>query len=240
MIRSAACSAFALLVAFSAAAQDQPASLDAVMAAIQSNDVGAVARLLDENPSLVDDRNGRGLSPLSLAAYLERSELVDIVRDRRGTPDFFEACILGDEAAVQAALEAGQDVDALAPDGFTPLGLAVFFGHPELARLLLDAGADPSLQAANGQRSGPIHAAVTRGDLATLELLLLKGADANAAQQGGLRPIHEAAASGNLSVVALVLLFGADPSAKTDDGKTAADIAREKGNARLAELIDAL
>jgi ankyrin repeat protein len=214
--------------------------LDDVMAAIRADDEAALTRLLDADPGLAGGRDAAGLSPVSLAAYMGRERMVETLRARRGTPDFFEACILGDGGAVRDALVAGQDVDAFAPDGFTALGLAVFFRHPGLAAALIEAGADVNLQARNAQGVGPIHAATARADIATLELLLAKGADPNAPQQQGVTPVHGAASVGSAAAVGLLLLYGADPAARTADGKIAAEIARERGHPGLAERLAAL
>lgn len=219
------------------AAMSQPSALGEVFAAIRADDAEALARLLDADPSLAGAREG-GLSAISFAAYMGRPALAEAVRARRGTPDVFEAAILGEVEVVRAALVAGQNVDDFAPDGFTLLGLAVFFGHPELARALIDVGADPSLRADNAQNVGPIHAAVARGDLASLEALLLAGGDPNLPQQQGVMPLHSAGHTGSAAAAGLLLLFGADPAARDAQGRTAADHAREMGHAALAERLE--
>jgi ankyrin repeat protein len=213
-----------------------PTELDSLFDAIRGGDVERVESAIAADPSLLSQRNAQGISPLSWAAYLGQVSILESLRAKRGTPDFFEACIVGDEAAVRAAMARKQNLDAFAPDGFTPVALAAFFGQPGIARLLVDAGANVDLRARNGQGVGPIHAAMARGDLRTLELLLLKGADANARQEGGYTPLHEAASSGNLPAVAMLLMYGADPRAKADDGSTPLDLARKNGHA-LAERL---
>jgi uncharacterized protein len=213
--------------------------LDPLMAAIRSGDTAAVDKLLDQDPSLLAQRDANGLSPLSLAAYAERAEMLARLRERHPQPDFWEACIVGDLGRVQQVLAAGQDVNAVAPDGFTPLGLAVFFRQPALARLLLDAGADPNARASNATRVGAVHAAVARADLATLVLLLERGADPNAAQAQQVKPLHEAAASGQTAIAATLLLYGAEAGARTEGGQTASDLARAKGFVSLAERLQA-
>jgi ankyrin repeat protein len=56
----------------------------------------------------------------------------------RGGLDIFEACALGDAECVKALLESdGRLANAVAQDGFGPLGLACFFGHEPVARMLL-------------------------------------------------------------------------------------------------------
>jgi len=68
------------------------------------------------------------------------------------SPDGFTALHLaifgGSEEAVRLLLEHGADVDALATSAIArvrPLGTAAFVGRPDLEKLLLEAGADPSL-----------------------------------------------------------------------------------------------
>jgi uncharacterized protein len=68
------------------------------------------------------------------------------------SPDGFTALHLaifgGSEEAVRLLVEHGADVDALATSDIArvrPLGTAAFVGRPDLKKLLLDAGADPSL-----------------------------------------------------------------------------------------------
>ncbi len=153
---------------------------------------------------------------------------------------FFGACIVGDVAAVRRALARGQDVDQLSPDGFTPLGLAIFFRRTEVARLLIDAGADVRLRSRNALQVAPIHSAVARGDVAMLQTSLLRGADPNQTQQRLMRPIHEAAAAGAMPIVAMLLMFGVDPAARSEDGRSAADFAAASGHAELARRLESL
>lgn len=52
----------------------------------------------------------------------------------------------GDESAVSALLSEGADVNETTSGGQTPLILAVIFGHTNLVRLLVKAGADPHVR----------------------------------------------------------------------------------------------
>lgn len=216
------------------------ADMQELLDAIQANRPDEVERLLRAQPQLAAGRSQNGLSPISLAAYLGRPALVELIRAHRGEPDFFEVCLLGEESAVRARLAAGQDVNAFAPDGFTPLGLAAYFGHAAVAKLLLDGGADVNARARNPQQVGPIHAAVSRSDVAMLQLLLKRGADPNLPQQQLFRPLHGAAANGNSTIAGLLLLFGADAAGKTAAGKGAAELAREHKHDLLAKCLEKL
>jgi uncharacterized protein len=215
-------------------------TIDQLFDAIRAHDLAKVDALISAHPSVLAERNAQGVSPLSWAAYLGQQPIVEALRVKRGAPDFYEACIVGDEGAVRAALAAGQDVNAFAPDGFTPIGLGAFFRHPEIVKLLADAGADLNLRSRNAQKVGPLHAAAARNDVQTLELLLVRGADANLPQEKLARPLHSAASNGSTVAVALLLMYGADPSAATEDGERAADIARKKGHAALAARLEGI
>jgi uncharacterized protein len=207
---------------------------------IKENDIANIRELIARNPSLLNERSKQGLSPLMYAAYMERPEIVSVLRSATSQLDFFEACMFGDTPAVQRYLARGQDINSRAADGFTPLGLAVFFRQPATARVLIEAGADINAKADNTFQVAPIHAAVARSDLTTLQLLLLRGANPNLAQQRLMKPIHEASAAGSLPMVAMLILFGADPSARNEEGKSPADFARDSGHLALSKRLELL
>ena len=53
-----------------------------------------------------------------------------------------EAAVLGEVQATRKLLGAGDLVDAVAADGFTPSHLACYFGQPEVAEILVSHDAD--------------------------------------------------------------------------------------------------
>src|SRR5256714_14012763 len=80
----------------------------------------------------------------------------------------------GDAARVASLVAAGADVNAQRGDGFTPLVLAVFFGHEEVARLLLERGADADARTRLGTTAESWAAARGFAEIARL----LRSADA--------------------------------------------------------------
>jgi hypothetical protein len=66
------------------------------------------------------------------------------------TLDVFEAAAFGRTERLRELLDEDPSrANEFADDGFHPLGLACFFGHPDAARLLLDRSADVSALSTN-------------------------------------------------------------------------------------------
>jgi ankyrin repeat protein len=213
-------------------------SAEALFAAIKVGDSGRVEELLEADPGLAGARDERGMSAVLTAAYWQQPAIVGALLAYGPALTFFEAAAAGVADRLDAALrDEPALLDAYAPDGFTALGLASFFGHAEAAALLLARGADPNRASANDMRVAPLHSAAAGSHLAVVRMLLDRGADPNADQEGGFTALHSAAQNGRPDIVALLLAHGARPDAVTDDGKTPRDLAVEEGHAAAAALL---
>jgi len=211
---------------------------DDVIDAIQKGDAARVASLLDSDRALLEARSPANVSAILLSLYHGHPEIAQLFVERGAKLSLHEACALGDSKTALGILERDPGLlDSYSDDGYPPLGLAVFFRHPELASTLIARGADVNAAAKNPQRVAPVHAAATVRDHATMRLLLDRGADPNARQQMGFTAFHSAASRGDVEMAKLLVEHGADPHAKTDDGKNAIDIAEKYGQPAFAEWL---
>ena len=210
-----------------------------LLAAVKTGDSERVRQILDREPGLARVKDAAGVSAILLAIYHGHPELVDAFLQHVEL-DFQEACAAGRRERVDYLLERDSGlVNQLAPDGYTPLGLAVFFGHDALTKHLLASGADVNAASQNAQRVTALHAAVARRNPALVKLLLDHGADPNAEQARRFTPLQGAAFHGDREIVELLLAHGADAGPKNDDGQTAADLAAECGHGELAGRLRA-
>lgn len=126
-----------------------------------------------------------------------------------------EASEAGNLQAVLDALKAGADVGAETADGWTGLHFAAAQGRADVARALLDAGANVSADTTSVRRT-PLHWAARNGRTETVHLLLRRGAATSVADTEGSAPLHLAAATaeGSAEVARLLLEVGADVAAR--------------------------
>ncbi|KAK2748394.1 hypothetical protein FQN55_004331 [Onygenales sp. PD_40] len=119
------------------------------------------------------------------------------------------------EAVMKALLESGMDPNAKTDEYcFTPLHYAMTSTQDggvkyELAKLLIDAGGNPSLTDDMGWSS--LHFAIERCDVEMIKLLLENGADLTDKTEKGDTPLRLAVRLGRKEVVTLLLEHGADP-----------------------------
>ena len=207
--------------------------------AVQKGDSKTVSALLDEDRSLLTAKSG-SVSAVVLALYHGHPEIAQLFTQRGVKLTLADACAVGDSRRALEFLDRDPSlINSYSDDGYPIVGLAIFFRHPELARALIDRGADVNAAAKNPQRVAPVHAAVTVGDHETMRSLLEHGANPNAKQEAGFTALHGAAAHGDVAMTKLLLEFGADPKARTDDGKDAAAVAEKYNQPAFVEWFRA-
>jgi ankyrin repeat protein len=211
------------------------------LGAVKKGDRPAVERMLKADPSLVSARDESGTSAVLLAHYYGKADVAAALLARAPALDVFEAATAGDAKRVAALVDADRSLtDAVAKDGYTPLGLAAFFKRRDVVKALLDRGAKPSLPSRD-QGFTPLHSAVATdaagGEREIVRLLLDAGADPNAKSREGGTPLHTAAFTGDLEIAEMLLAYGADPNATDPKGLTPLDVARDRRNVEVAALF---
>jgi hypothetical protein len=179
------------------------------------------------------------------------------------TPSLHKAAREGDADRVRKLLDAGADVNVKnANTGrlqYTPLHWAAYYGHLEIAELLISRGAD--LDAEDPDYSTPLYLAAEQGHPKVVEFLISKGAEVNVkSSRWGYTPLHRAAwgpvtlrkhfgageegtvseadLNGNyLEIVGMLLEKGAKVDVLDNDGKTPLDQAIKNSEKEIVDLL---
>lgn len=205
---------------------------------IESNQLNEIADLLNNNPALATQATSHRLSPVMLAAYYKKPEIARLIASFIPELTIFEAAALGKfEEVTLLVFKNPELVNTFSDDGFTPLGLACYFAHEEIARFLILKGAEVNVPSKNGFNVFPIHSAVAANNLSITRLLFEAGAYPNVCQKSGMAPLHSAAALGNIELIILLLEHGAEVNLRMEGGKLPADLAAEKGFNEIAEIL---
>ena len=146
---------------------------------------------------------------------------VALLASAAGDTRLSEAAMRGDRAAVRTLLSQHVDVDGSQGDGTTAMHWAAFRDDLEMAKMLVQAGANVRATTREGDIT-PLFMACKNGSAPMVELLINAGADVNGVKSNGTTPLMEAAASGSAEAVKVLLDHGANANAKeTAHGQTA-------------------
>ncbi|SFH46573.1 ankyrin repeat domain-containing protein [Pedobacter insulae] len=205
---------------------------------IEENKLAEITELLSKQPALAIAATSHHISPLLLAAYYQRPDIANAIAEFVPELTIFEACALGKfEETTLLIFKNPTSINSYSEDGFTPLGLACYFGHEEIARFLVLKGAEVNVPSKNGFNVFPIHSAVAANNINITRILFDAGAYPNVCQKSGMAPLHSAAQLGNIELIILLLEHGADVNLRMEGGKLPADLAAEKGFEEIAEIL---
>jgi len=120
-------------------------------------------------------------------------------------------------------------------DDWTLLHKAAYINSPEIAELLLGAGATTDSQ--GNFEWTPLHVAAYKNSLEVAKLLLGAGAAIDAKGNFERTPLHAAASKNSLEVAALLVKAGAAIDARNHERRTALHVAHEEGSQEVASLL---
>ena len=201
--------AFALplaLFATAAAAQTAPSAREiaayrGLHAAVARGD-GAGAAILARDPTTIERRDDNARTPLHVAAFVRRPDLVKLLMAQGADPDALDAqrydavtiaAVNDDEPTLDALLRAGASAKLVtSPYDGTALIAAAHLGHDGVVRRLIAAGAP--LDLVNNLGWTALIEAVVLGDggprhVATVEALVKAGARRDLADRQGATPL---------------------------------------------------
>lgn len=214
-----------------------------MLGAVKDNNLDKVRQLLEVDEKLKDAKYEEGHTAVLMAAYYRANEIREFLLEKGAELNLYEAASVGNTARVKEWLnETPKLINSYSFDGYTPLGLAAYFGHEETAAFLLDAGADVNLKGKDGRLNNtPLHASIAGDHINIVKLLLKHNADINSQCMGesreGFTPLHVAIHFNRLEMVKLLLEHGASPTIPNQNSLTPLAYALEKGNTAIAELI---
>ena len=232
------------------------------------NDDHEMAKVLASGGANLDAANEYGVTALSLACSNRNPEMVLLLLDKGASPNL--ALWSGETAlmtcathgllpAVEALLAHGAAINAVDKRrGQSALMLAIYEGQKDVARLLIERGADIRLkshmvpdhspmiyktyggevQASSKGGHSALMFAAQQGDIDSTRLLLAKGAQVNETSHDDGPPLVIAAANGFPELAMLLLDNGADPNATDSSGVTALHFALRSGLKSLYGMGD--
>ncbi len=147
-----------------------------------------------------------------------------------------EAAKTGDFQALKDILENNPSkIHAKDEDGYTALHWAAIRAHWDIAKYLIEKGAD--LNVVGGDGGTQINWAVHHDNVDIVKILIDKGARLNIRNQWGMTELHTAIWRGNIHVVEYLLDHGSNPNIKTNEGWTAMHYAYRSGHDNVIALL---
>ncbi|KAJ7729982.1 ankyrin repeat-containing domain protein [Mycena metata] len=139
-----------------------------------------------------------------------------------------------DDGAIPAMASAGT--------GFVDLlQLAAWYGKVELVKFLLcevrPAHMRLQPKTTGGYHGTALQAAVVKGNIEVVQLLLQNRADSNASEEHYAAMLHVAVGKGDLEIVRLLLQNKGDPNAYTSESGTLLQAATAKGNIEIVRFL---
>lgn len=227
----------------------EPDGATALAWAVERDDL-EMADLLIRAGSNVNAANDYGVTPLSLACSNKNSAMVEKLLNAganpnavlwTGEPPIMTAARLGSVDSVKSLLKHGANINAAeSRRGQTALMWAIAERHPDVARVLIESGADVhakshmleglhpkvystyygELEVSSRGGFTPLMFAAQQGDLETARLLVAKGADPNESTQEDGNTLLLASANGHEELALFLLDKGANPNVAAGDGSS--------------------
>eukprot|EP01047_Picozoa_sp_COSAG01_P029643 COSAG01_NODE_2039_length_8573_cov_13.642672_1_plen_2500_part_00 len=174
--------------------------------------------------------------PAAAAAPLPQlaSDVTSGRRTPRMSAAFANACDTGDAVAVRRFVAQGADPNYV-DQGFPVLYSSAQYGHAEVIRALVEAGATVDRPTKNG--CTPLYVASLKGHVAAMKVLLGGGAAVDQPTKHGFTPLYVASLKGHVAAMEVLLGAGAAVDQPIKDGTTPLSAASRKGHVAAMEVL---
>jgi Tol biopolymer transport system component len=150
--------------------------------------------------------------------------------------EIHEAARNGDLEKVKKLLAADPRLaDAQDDDGLTPLSWATRGVHVEVAKYLMEHGADVTIP--NARQVIPLHSAAFRGVDELVPLMILRGANVDAKLAAGMASLHLAVMGGHVQTARFLLSHGAALEITDRLGSTPLLMAASFGQKKMVQVF---
>lgn len=228
--------------------------------AVIANDFDRVKFLVGKGAD-VNKVDSQGWTPLLSAAQQRQDQMAkllielgaDVNLGHDGMTPLIAAVMRDHVPTVKVLLDNGADINKSGLQGYPPLALAIGENKYEVAKALLEAGADPKAAAGpdgltplmiaaaqNAPAEGAMFLPSSTRPIDIAKGLLERGADVNAKAKNGMTALMVAATHNNPPMIGLLIEAGADIEAKNNQGQTAADVAELNANMEAAQAVRVL
>ncbi|CAI7636162.1 unnamed protein product [Penicillium palitans] len=210
--------------------------------AAQEAELGKLQMILERGAD-VNGKDPLGCTALELAVFQGHMEIIEALLDYgvnvniRGSlnrPPLHYAVEQSNDKIVQLLIEHGADVE-MEVFGVTSLMLAAELRYPEIAKIIINAKADPNRQNCYGHTA--LHLAASKGLNWTTQVLIEGGASLDIENDQGKTPLLSAVENTQKTVVALLLKRGSNTEARTNKGLTALHVAVFMDSPSTARLL---
>jgi ankyrin repeat protein len=218
--------------------------------AVEQEDSSLLSRFIAAEVD-VNSRDDSGMIALIVATTTGNQKIVEQLLDAgadinaQEESEGFTACnmavVLNDIAMVEFILDLGGDPNIANKQHKTPLFIAAESGQTEIAKILIQAGADPHFvntrmynQASN---TNILIAAVMSDNPETAQLIIDQGVDLNHPDSYGDPALNWAAFFGKSKVIDLLIKAGCDLNVVGYNSATALDHARNRGFPECEEIL---
>ena len=205
---------------------------------IESGNSRDLNLLLTNNPDLILEETSHGISPLLLACYFHKPQIIRVLLQHNQGLNIHEAVAAGLNNYIEAMInQLPSVVDEISTHGYSALALATHFNKEDTVRILLTHKANPDIPTQNEESLYPLQIALLNKNNAISKLIIEAGADVNSMPSNGQTALHLAAQQGNIELIVLLLENGARIELKNINNKTASDLAASKGYSDIAEIL---